>query len=426
MRQGFKQKNIVIVGAGFSGVLCAQRLEKKTARLKNISITLIDKNPYFTMRTEIHAAATGRGKPEAIQYSLSDTFANSPNVSFFRDEVTDIDFKEKVVKGTVNDYSYDYLVLAAGSKPNFFGLESAEQNAFPFWTYDDAIAVKKQIQECFREAAALSNEAEQKKLLTFCVVGAGLTGVELAGELAEYIPMMCVEYHLPQYLTEVVCLDAAPRTIPNLPNPLSCNCSSILSELGVKLVMEANVVEVQADALIYEKDGKTMCIPTNTVIWSAGITAETITAEAAKTLKSQRGNRIANTATLQSSDPHVFVIGDNMYYVPKGKDSPVPQMVENTEQSSVLAADNIADLITGKDAKRIYKPAMHGCMVSLGSKKGLAYAGIENLAMLTLPSLPAQLAKRAINVYFLVSVFGLNQAPAIAKHEFLAKRDVKN
>ena len=66
MRQGFKQKNIVIIGAGFSGILCAQRLEKKTARLKNISITLIDKNPYFTMRTEIHAAATGRGKPEGI------------------------------------------------------------------------------------------------------------------------------------------------------------------------------------------------------------------------------------------------------------------------------------------------------------------------------------------------------------------------
>ncbi len=426
MRQGFQQKNIVIIGAGFSGILCAQRLEKRTAMLKNISITLIDKNDYFTMRTEIHAAATGRGKPEGIKYSLSETFANSPNVSFFQDEVTDIDFHNKVVKGDVNDYNYDYLVIAAGSKPNFFGIESAEKNALPFWTYDDAIALKKHMKKCFEKAASITDVAEQQKLLTFCVVGAGLTGVELAGELAEYVPMMCVEYKLPQYLTKVICIDAASRTIPNLPNKISTTCSSILMDLGVSIHMNAKVSEVTPDALIYEQNGKTVYIPSSTVVWSAGITSETITAKAAETLDSERGNRIVNMATLQSSDPNVFVIGDNMYYVPLGKNSPVPQMVENTEQSSVLAADNIADLITGKKAKRTYKPAMHGCMISLGGKKGIAYAGIDGLFMIQLPSLPAQLAKRAINVYFLLPVFGLGKAPEIAKHEFLAKRDPKN
>lgn len=425
MRQGFKQKNIVIIGAGFSGILCAQRLEKKTARLKNISITLIDKNPYFTMRTEIHAAATGRGKPEGITYDLSETFADSPNVSFFQDEVTDIIFEDKIVKGAVNDYAYDYLVIAAGSKPNYFGIESAEKNALPFWTFDDAMALKKHIKECFEKAAALTDEAEQKKLLTFCVVGAGLTGVELAGELAEYIPLMCIEYKLPQFLTKVLCIDAASRTIPNLPNKLSCTCSSILMELGVELQMDAKVVDVQPDALVYEQNGKTVTVPSCTVVWSAGITSETITQKAAQTLDS-RNNRIVNLETLQSTDPNVFVIGDNMYFVPKGKETPVPQMVENTEQSSVLAADNIADLITGKKAKRSYKPAMHGCMISLGARKGIAYAGIDNLFMIQLPSIPAQLAKRAINVYFLLPVFGPGKALPIVKHEFLAERDVKN
>ncbi len=425
MRQGFKQKNIVIIGAGFSGILCAQRLEKKTARLKNISITLIDKNPYFTMRTEIHAAATGRGKPEGITYDLAETFADSPNVSVFQDEVTDIDFENKVVKGNVNDYTYDYLVIAAGSRPNFFGIESAKENALPFWTYDDAMALKKHIKECFEKAAPLADEEEQKKLLTFCVVGAGLTGVELAGELAEYIPMMCVKYKLPQGLTRVLCIDAAARTIPNLPNKVSTTCACILKELGVDLEMNAKVVEVKPDALVYEQIGKTVTVPSCTVVWSAGITSETITCKAAETLDS-RNNRIVNLESLQSSDPNVFVIGDNMYYVAKGKDYPVPQMVENTEQSSVLAADNIADLITGKEAKRVYKPAMHGCMISLGAKKGIAYAGIDNRFMIQLPSLPAQLAKRAINVYFLLPVFGLGKALPIAKHEFLAKRDVEN
>ena len=425
MRQGFQQKNIVIIGAGFAGILCAQRLEKRTARLKNISITLIDKNPYFTMRTEIHAAATGRGKPEGITYDLAETFADSPNVSFFQDEVTSIDFENKVVKGGVNDYTYDYLVIAAGSQPNFFGIESAKENALPFWTYDDAIALKKHINECFKKAADLSDEKEIKKLLTFCVVGAGLTGVELAGELAEYIPMLCVKYKLPQGYTKVLCIDAAPRCIPNLTNKLSTTCSSILAELGVELQMNAKVQVVQPDALVYEQLGKTVEVPSCTVVWSAGITSEDITIEAAKTLDS-RNNRIVNLETLQSSDPNVFVIGDNMYFVAKGKDHPVPQMVENTEQSSVLAADNIADLITGHKAKRAYKPAMHGCMISLGAKKGIAYAGIENLFMIQLPSIPAQLAKRAINCVFLIPVFGLGQALPIIKHEFLATRDVEN
>ena len=112
MRQSFKQKNIVIVGAGFSGILCAQRLEKRTARLKNISITLIDKNPYFTMRPEIHALATGRGKPEAFTYDLAETFADSPNVSFFQDEVTDITSCQAVCHSSAQS-----LQPAAGSSP---------------------------------------------------------------------------------------------------------------------------------------------------------------------------------------------------------------------------------------------------------------------------------------------------------------------
>lgn len=426
MRQSFQQKNIVIIGAGFSGILTAQRLEKKLASLKNISITLIDKNPYFTMRTEIHAAATGRGKAEAVTFDLAETFADSPNVSFFVDEVKDIDFKEKVVKGTVNDYIYDYLVIAAGSQPNFFGLESAEKNAFPFWTYDDAVAVKEQIKACFEEAAPLTDEEKQRELLTFVVVGAGLTGVELAGELAEYIPMMCKKYVIPQYVTRVLCLDAANRCVPNLPRKISRKVSDILKGLGVNMVMDAKVIDVQPDLLTFKVHSDTITVPTKTVIWSAGITAEDITQKAAQFLESQKGFRIVNRENLSTSDPSVFVVGDNMYFVPSGSDTPVPQMVENTEQSSVLAADNIADLITGQEGGKVYKPSMHGCMISLGETKGVAYAGLPGIFMVTLPSFPAQMAKRAINVYFLAPVFGLKNLPRIVKHEFGATRDADN
>lgn len=423
MRQGFKQKNIVIIGAGFSGILTAQHLEKRTSRLKNISITLIDKNPYFTMRTEIHAAATGRGKPENITYNLAETFADSPNVSFFVDEVTDIDFSEKVVKGTVNQYSYDYLVIAAGSRPNFFGIPGAEENTLPFWTYEDALALKAKIKEQFQKAAAITNEEEQKKLLSFAVVGAGLTGVELAGELAEYLPLLCKEYALPQYLTSLYEVDALAKPIANFPDSVCRTCNNLLVQAGVKLVLNARVSGVNPGELVLNIDGKEERIEASTIVWTAGITAENVTEKAAETLQSEKGFRLVETGTLQSvSDPSVFVVGDNMYYIPKGKHSPAPQMVENTEQSSKVAAANIAELVTNRKARKIYKPAMHGAMISLGSKKAIAYAGIENLFMVRLHSPLAQLAKRAINVYFLVPVFGTKQFLPIAKHEFFAER----
>ena len=182
-------KKAVIIGAGYAGVLTAQHLRKKLPK-EQVAITVIDQNPYHTMKTEIHAAATGRGKPEAIIYSLKDIF-DGYDVELVTDKATDIDFAGKKVLCEHGTYEYDSLVISAGSKPAYFGIPGAEEYTLPFWTYNDAVALKNKLDGQFAAAGKTRDPAARKKLLSIYVIGAGLTGVELAGELAEYIPILC-------------------------------------------------------------------------------------------------------------------------------------------------------------------------------------------------------------------------------------------
>ena len=283
------------------------------------------------------------------------------------DNITSFDLEKKQVIGEENTYDYDYLVLSAGSKPTFYGVTGAEENTFKLWSYDDAVLLKEHILNIFRKAGRERNEEQRRKMLTFYVVGAGFTGVEMIGELAEYVPYLCEQYGVERKEVTLVNIDGLNRPIPNLPEKLSNKVSKRLHKMGVELCLEAPVVEVGADFITYKKDGKDVTKPVSTVIWGAGIQACDITASAAECMEKQRGNRIQVDKFLRSTtNEDVYVIGDNMYFVAEGEQAPVPQMVENCEQSSHTAAHNIVSQITGKGKMEEYKPAFHGVMVCIG------------------------------------------------------------
>ena len=122
-------KNIVIVGAGYAGILTAKKLAKKFKKFENINVTIIDKNPFHTMLTELHEVAAGRVDENSIKVSLKKVFAGR-KVSVKLDTVTSIDFSDKVVLGKSENYPYDYLVIAAGSKPTYFGVEGAQEHSY--------------------------------------------------------------------------------------------------------------------------------------------------------------------------------------------------------------------------------------------------------------------------------------------------------
>ena len=415
--------NTVIIGAGYSGILTAQELSKKLRSRKDVRITLIDKNPYHTMKTELHAAASGRGKPENIKFPLSKIFAGTP-VRTAAAYVTDIDFQNKRVNTASGTYSYDYLVIAAGSKPSFFGIPGAEKFSYHLQEYNDAVHLKNHLNTVFKLAASEKDPQKRKALLTFIIAGAGLTGIELAGELAEAVPLLCTKYNIPKREVTLEVIDASPRALPGMPKAVSSKAEKILHSNGVRFKFSCSVREVTNCSVVLESDGKKCEIPTHTVIWTAGVTGSDITTQAAGALRSEKGSRLRDNSYLMSvSDPSVFVVGDNMYYSTSAYKKSVPQMVENCESSAKTAADNIASLIKGRRLLARYKPSFHGAMISLGGLKGISYIGSDRLGIkAVLPSVPTQLAKRAVNVIYLSKVLGRQMIPQLIKNEFFAAR----
>ncbi len=413
---------IVIVGAGYAGVLTAKKLARKFRKNEDVTITLIDKNPYHVMLTELHEVAAHRVEEESIRISLKKVFAGR-RVNVVLDTVTNVDFQEKTVKGEGGDYPYDYLVLAAGSKPTFFGIPGVQENAFTMWSYEDAIRLRHHLEDLFHRAASEPDPARRKKLLTFYVVGAGFTGVEMAGELAEYAPFMADKFEIDHSEISVNIVDILDRTIPNLPEELSRKAEKRLKKMGVNVILNTNVCRMGPGFVEVMQKGECVRKETETVIWGAGIESADITGEAAKVLEAAGRNRIKTDAYLRSLDDEtVYVIGDNMLFTPEGGECPVPQVVENCEHSSAAAAHNLAVAITGQGTMKKYNPSFHGFMVCIGGRYGIARVGFPKF-MVNLPSFLAMFSKHLINIVYFIQVLGWNKVFSYMKHEFFTIRN---
>ncbi len=415
-------KNVVIVGAGYAGILTAKKLAKKFRKNDDIRVTIIDKNPFHTMLTELHEVAANRVDEDSIKISLSKVFAGR-KVDVKLDTVESIDFEGKKVLGKADTYDYDYLVLAAGSKPTFFGVPGAEEFSHKLWSYDDAVKLKDHIHNCFRQAACETDKEEKRRLLNFYVVGAGFTGVEMIGELAEYVPVLCDKFEIDRSDVTLTNVDILTRTVPILPEKLSAKVERRLAKMGVDVVLGTSVCGIGKDFIDLNQSDACVRKSTNTVIWTAGIESAEITTEAAKTLESANRGRIKLDKYLRSVDnENVYVVGDNMLYTASGEKTPVPQMVENCEQSAHTAAVNIANALTGNGEMEEYNPKFHGVMVSIGGRYGVARVGTPK-HMFNLCSFFAMFAKHFINIIYFIQVLGWNKILSYLKHEFFTIRN---
>ena len=417
--------NIVVVGAGYAGVLATKKLEKKL-RKKGVAnetqITIIDKHPYHTMLTELHEVAACRVGEESVKMNLDQIFAGR-KVKVVLDTVNKIHFEENKITGENGEYSYDYLVLAAGSKPTFYGVEGAEEHSYTLWSYDDAVILRDRIHDCFRLAADEPNAQKRQELLTFYVIGAGFTGVEMMGELAEYVPVLCERFHIKREDVKLVNVDGLSRAVPVLPEKLSGKVERRLKKMGVEVLLNANVVEVGENFIKMKEGEEVKQYTAGTIVWTAGIESAELTAEAAKEVKSAGRGRIEVDAYLRSVDyENVYVIGDNMFYTAPGEENPVPQMVENAEHSADAAANNIAVAITKKGKLKEYAPKFHGIMVCVGGRWGTARGGMAKHQM-NLPSFFAMFAKHFINIIYFIQVMGWTKVCSYLTHEIFTIRN---
>lgn len=415
-------KNIVVLGAGYAGILTAKKLEKKLRKNQDIKISIIDRNPFHTMLTELHEVAANRVEEDSIRISLKKVFAGR-KVDVIMDDISKIDFDSKKVIGEESSYSYDYLVIAAGSKPTYFGTKGAEEFSYKLWSYEDAVILKDRIHEMFRKAASEKNIDEKKKMLTFYVVGAGFTGVELAGEIAEYAPILCEQYEIDRNLVSIYDVDVLPRAVPILPEKLSAKVEKRLTKMGVTVKFNTGVVGIGEDFIELKSNDTVTKYPAGTVVWTAGIESSDVTQNAAGVLESAGRGRIKVDKYLRTLErEEIYVVGDNMMFIPEGETAPVPQMVENCEQSAHTAAHNIVSAITGKKEMEEYKPKFHGVMVCIGGRYGVARVGLPNM-MFNLPSFLAMFAKHFINIIYFIQVLGWNKVFSYIRHEFFTIRN---
>ncbi|HEU24236.1 NAD(P)/FAD-dependent oxidoreductase [Athalassotoga sp.] len=352
---------IVVVGGGFGGVEFIQRISKMS---KNLDITLFEREGDQTFRTELHKFACERIPPEAIKIPLSKILP--PNVKLEKVAIDKVDLKGQKVFANGKSYDYDFLVVAAGSDPNFFGIPGMKENALSFWTIDDAVKINSRIKQIFKDVKQIQDPAERQKMLTIVVGGGGFTGVELMGELMEWVNKLCKENGILRKSVKLMIVEALPRILPNIEKEEVVNKAiKYMNEHGVEIKTNSMIVNVTSEGLTL-KSGD--FIPTKTLIWSGGVQANSFS-NLLDLQKDKRGRIIVNEY-METSDPHVYAIGDIASYVDKSN-KPMPGLVESAMQSAEIAAHNIVATINGKE-KRPLNLNLHGNIVYIGKKYGVA------------------------------------------------------
>lgn len=423
----FLNKRIVVVGAGYAGILTAKKLAKRVKKLgksNEVEITIIDKNPFHTMLTELHEVAAWRVEEDSIKISLERVFAGR-KVTVATDTIESIDYSGKTVRGKKKEYGYDYLVVATGSQPIYFGVEGAKEHTFTLWSYEDAVILREHIMNMFRGAVKETDAAKRRKMLTFVVVGAGFTGVEMIGELAELVPSLCDRFEIPRDEVTLVNTDMLDRPCMMFTEKLSAKIVRRLEKMRVKVQMKAQTTKIGEGYMEYKLNDKTGRIDSDTIIWTAGIEGSELAKNAEAIGGNPRGRIQTDEYLRAQNDKSVYIGGDNIFYIPEGEKAPVPQMVENCEACADTIAHNLICDLTGTGEKEAYKPAFHGAMACVGGRYGVAYVGLPG-KFFGLPSFLAMLSKHFINVIYFIQVLGWNKIFSYISHEFFTIRNKRS
>lgn len=405
-------KKIVILGAGYAGVHAAKKLAKKYKKNNDVEITLIDKNPFHTLMTELHEVAGGRVPEESVKIELSKIFHRT-KVNVVVDYIENVDTDKKIVTTKDGRFDYDYLIVGTGSEPAFFGVPGVKENGFTLWSLEDALKIREHIKSRFKAASYEKNDAKRKEMLTFVVAGSGFTGIEMAGELLEWKTKLAHDYRVDESEVRLLVVEAMSTILNMLDRKQADKAEKYMVKHGVEVLKDSPIVEVSSNGITL-KNGQT--IPTQTLIWTCGVQANQEAKEYG--LKTVRAGRLeANKYMEAIGKKDVYVVGDIAYYEEEaGK--PNPQIVEAAEQTAITAVKNIIASIDNSDKKTEFKSNYHGFMVSIGGRYGVA-----NLMGVKLSGFIAMVMKHLVNMYYLFGVNDVNAVYCYLQHEFFGMKD---
>lgn len=407
-------KKVLVLGAGYAGIYAALHLNKKKKKKDDIEISIIDKNPYHTLLTELHEVAGNRVDEESIRIPLKDIFRDT-DVKIITDEITDCECKNNYLSSESTKYEYDYLIMGMGSSPAFYGIEGLEEYSHTLWSFDDAVNLREHIKNCFIKASKEEDKAEQKRLLTFVVGGAGFTGVEMIGELALWVKPLCREYGFERDDVRLVIIDMMPRILNSMHEKCSKKSHKYMEKkLGIEILLETKMQKLTADALFTDKGE----IETRSLIWTAGIRcSETLDDE--DDLEKTGGKKCLRVNKYcQTIYKNAYGVGDCIALLGKnGK--PYPAMVETAIQSGTGAAKNILRQVRGKEVEEV-KIKLHGAMVCVGN-----YFAVSDMMGMRLPVWLSVIMKFLVNAHYLYEINGLRGPAKYLKDEVCHRKQDK-
>jgi NADH:ubiquinone reductase (H+-translocating) len=360
-------KHVVIVGGGFAGVATAKGLAGK----QGVRVTLLDKNGYHQFQPLLYQVATAELTPQDIAFDLEAIFDDDANVEVRQGDAVSADPEARTI--TLADDSTiegDVVVLAAGSQPNFFHTPGAEEFSFPLYSLNDAKRVRSRVLQLFQDASK-KPELVEKGALNFVVVGAGATGVESAGALAElaHNVMPHVYEHLAIAGAKVILVDLGHAVLAPFSDEAHTYAAKQLQRRGVEIRLGVSAKEIAADHVTLS-DGTT--IKTHLTVWGGGLMAAPIGARSGVT--QGRGGRIDTQPDLTVEGfPDVYALGDFANISIAGDDA-LPQLGSVAQQSGSWAAENILAGIQGKPRKSFHYHDK-GIMAMIGRKAAVAEVG---------------------------------------------------
>jgi NADH dehydrogenase FAD-containing subunit/uncharacterized membrane protein YphA (DoxX/SURF4 family) len=362
---------VVIVGAGFGGLRCAQAL-----RNASVAVTLIDRTNYHLFQPLLYQVATAALSPGDIATPARQMFRNSPSIRLLLGTVSAVDTQRQTVSTQNGLIPYDYLVLATGATHSYFGQDEWARFAPGIKRIEDALEIRRRILTAFERAEAASLEQDRQGLLTFLVVGGGPTGVELAGAIAE-LARFGLEKDFRAFdpaQARVILVQAAPRLLPSFPERLAQIAQRSLEQLGVEIRLGSRVDHIDETGVAI--DGTR--IEASTVLWAAGVAASP--AAAWLSVPADKAGRLIVGDDLRVPGfANVFAIGDTAASR-AWKGEIVPGLAPAAKQGGTYVAKQIRAMVEARRPVPAFRYRHLGSLATIGRKAAVADFGILKLS----------------------------------------------
>ncbi len=380
---------VVIVGAGFGGLTAAQHLSRAP-----VELVLIDRHNYHLFQPLLYQVATAALSPADIAAPIRHVLRDQKNATMLLDEVVDVDAGARTVRLREGGaLGFDYLVLATGSVYSYFGHADWPRYAPGLKSIDDATDIRRRLLLAFEKAETTDDAEARQRLLTFVLVGAGPTGVEMAGALAELARAALAEdfRRINPRAARILLIEAGPRVLAGFPEKLALFAATSLRRMGVELLLDTKIEAIDGDGVVANGER----IAAATVVWCAGVEATPV----ARWLgaEANRGGMVKVAPDLSvPGHPNIFVIGDAAL-VPDRNGKPLPGVAPVAKQQGRYVAAVIAARIADAPPPKPFRYRDQGALATIGRSSAIA-----DLPFVKLTGWLAWVLWGIVHIYFLI------------------------